>query len=79
MSASLAKHWHGEGRYVEAFSLLESVYNWFAEGFDTQDLKGAKAGSELWCEPMPNVKPLRKKQTSQIRNPASGRGRAQAG
>jgi predicted ATPase len=42
-ATSLAKHWHGEGRYVEAFSLLEPVYNWFVEGFDTQDLKGAKA------------------------------------
>ena len=39
----LAKHWHGEGRYVEANSLLQPIYNWFVEGFDTPDLKDAKA------------------------------------
>jgi predicted ATPase len=42
-ATSLAKHWHDEGRYVEACSILEPVYSWFVEGFDTQDLKGAKA------------------------------------
>jgi predicted ATPase len=40
---NLAKHWHGEGRYVEANSLLQPIYNWFVEGFDTPDLKDAKA------------------------------------
>jgi predicted ATPase len=38
----LAKHGHSEGRYVEANSLLLPIYNWFVEGFDTQDLKDAK-------------------------------------
>jgi class 3 adenylate cyclase/tetratricopeptide (TPR) repeat protein len=42
-ATSLAKHWYDEGRYVEACSILEPVYSWFVEGFDTQDLKGAKA------------------------------------
>jgi predicted ATPase len=40
---SLAKHWRAEGKYAEAHSLLELVYSWFTEGFDTPDLKHAKA------------------------------------
>ncbi len=28
---------------VEAHDLLAPVYNWFTEGFDTKDLKEAKA------------------------------------
>ena len=39
----LAKHWYDEGRYVEAHSLLQPIYSWFVEGFDTPDLKDAKA------------------------------------
>jgi len=33
----------GQGRRKEALELLQPVYNWFTEGFDTQDLKNAKA------------------------------------
>jgi hypothetical protein len=32
-----------EGKRDEARELLASVYNWFTEGFDTLDLKEAKA------------------------------------
>ena len=42
-AADLARHWHDEGRYVEANSLLQPIYTWFVEGFDTPDLKDAKA------------------------------------
>jgi predicted ATPase/class 3 adenylate cyclase len=42
-ATSLAKHWHDEGRSVEARSLLEPVYGWFIEGFDTTYLKDARA------------------------------------
>ena len=42
-ATSLAKHCHDEGRYVEAYALVEPVYSWFVEGFDTPDLKDAKA------------------------------------
>jgi len=38
----LASHWHDEGRHVEALSLLQPIYAWFAEGFDMPDLKAAK-------------------------------------
>jgi tetratricopeptide (TPR) repeat protein len=40
---TLAKHWHDEGKYLEAYSLLQPVYGWFVEGFDTPSLKEAKA------------------------------------
>jgi class 3 adenylate cyclase/predicted ATPase len=42
-ATSFAKHWHEEGKHLEAYSLLQPVYSWFAEGFDTTDLKDAKA------------------------------------
>jgi class 3 adenylate cyclase/predicted ATPase/ABC-type transport system involved in cytochrome c biogenesis ATPase subunit len=42
-ATSLAKLWHDEGRSIEACSLLEPVYSWFIEGFDTSYLKNAKA------------------------------------
>jgi class 3 adenylate cyclase/tetratricopeptide (TPR) repeat protein len=42
-ATSLAKHWQDEGKYLEAYSLLQPVYGWFGEGFDTTDLKDAKA------------------------------------
>ena len=31
------------GKPAEARALLQPVYDWFTEGFDTQDLKDAKA------------------------------------
>jgi tetratricopeptide (TPR) repeat protein len=42
-ATALATHWHDEGKYLEAHSLLEPVYSWFVEGFDTTSLKDAKA------------------------------------
>jgi len=32
-----------EGRRDEAGTMLTEIYNWFTEGFDTADLKEAKA------------------------------------
>ena len=40
---SLAWLWGELGRRAEARELLAPVYGWFAEGFDTADLKEAKA------------------------------------
>ena len=40
---SLARLWRDQGKTVEARELLASVYGWFTEGFDTLDLKDAKA------------------------------------
>ena len=42
-ATSLAGLWRGQGRRAEALDLLAPVYHWFTEGFDTQDLKDAKA------------------------------------
>ena len=40
---SLARLWRDQGRVSEACELLAPVYDWFTEGFDTRDLKEAKA------------------------------------
>jgi len=42
-SMSLARLWRDQGRVSEARELLAPVYGWFTEGFDTLDLKEAKA------------------------------------
>jgi predicted ATPase len=42
-TASLARLWRDQGKRAEAHGLLAPVYNWFTEGFDTRDLKEAKA------------------------------------
>ena len=38
-----AELWIDQGRREDALALLAPVYAWFSEGFDTQDLKQAKA------------------------------------
>lgn len=42
-ASSLARLWTEVGRRDEARNLLAPVYGWFTEGFDTPDLKEAKA------------------------------------
>src|SRR5919106_1336871 len=42
-ATSLARLWRDRGRGAQAHSLLAPVYGWFTEGFDTADLKDAKA------------------------------------
>jgi predicted ATPase len=42
-ATSLAKLWADQGRRSEAHDLLAPIYAWFTEGFDTADLKDAKA------------------------------------
>jgi predicted ATPase len=39
----LARLWGEQGRRTEARDLVAPVYSWFTEGFDTADLKEAKA------------------------------------
>ena len=36
---SLSKLWQQQGKTAEARQLLEEIYGWFTEGFDTQDLQ----------------------------------------
>jgi predicted ATPase len=40
---SMARLWRDQGKGEEARDLLAPVYGWFTEGFDTLDLKEAKA------------------------------------
>ena len=42
-ATSLARLWGEQNRRAEAHDLLAPVYGWFTEGFDTPDLKEAKA------------------------------------
>jgi predicted ATPase/DNA-binding winged helix-turn-helix (wHTH) protein len=42
-ATSLARLWRDQGRPAEAMALLEPVYDCFTEGFETADLKAAKA------------------------------------
>ena len=42
-SMSLARLWRDQGRRAEARDFLAPVYGWFTEGFDTPDLREAKA------------------------------------
>jgi predicted ATPase len=39
---SLARLWDSRGRRREAYDILAPVYDWFTEGFDTDDLRDAK-------------------------------------
>ena len=39
---SLCELWMVQNRYQDAYTLLEPIYTWFTEGFDTKDLKRAK-------------------------------------
>jgi predicted ATPase len=43
IATSLARLWQQQGKRQEAHDLLAPVYHWFTEGFDTADLKDAKA------------------------------------
>jgi len=42
-TTSLARLLHDNNRRDEARAMLAEIYNWFTEGFDTADLKDAKA------------------------------------
>jgi predicted ATPase len=40
---SLSRLWYDQAKKAEARQLLREIYGWFTEGFDTADLKQAKA------------------------------------
>jgi predicted ATPase len=40
---SLSRLWQQQGKKKEAHEMLAKIYGWFTEGFDTADLKEAKA------------------------------------
>ena len=40
---SVSRLWKRQGKTTEARQMLAEIYGWFTEGFDTADLKAAKA------------------------------------
>ncbi len=42
-TVSLARLWQAQGKQAKARRMLSDIYGWFTEGFDTADLKEAKA------------------------------------
>ena len=42
VAMSLSRLWQQQGKHEKAHQLLEEIYGWFTEGFDTPDLKEAK-------------------------------------
>uniref|UniRef100_UPI003F492FF7 adenylate/guanylate cyclase domain-containing protein n=1 Tax=Cupriavidus yeoncheonensis TaxID=1462994 RepID=UPI003F492FF7 len=42
-AVALSRLWQQQGRHDEARSLLRGTYGWFSEGFDTADLREARA------------------------------------
>ena len=42
-ATSLARLWQSQAKTEEARELLQEIYDWFTEGFDTQDLQDAAA------------------------------------
>ena len=40
---SFSRLWQQQGKKEEARKILAEIYGWFTEGFDTADLKEAKA------------------------------------
>ena len=40
---SLSRLWQQQGKKKQAHKMLAEIYGWFTEGFDTADLKEAKA------------------------------------
>jgi predicted ATPase len=42
-ATSLSRLWQQQSKRTEAYELLAPIYGWFTEGFDTADLREAKA------------------------------------
>ena len=42
-ATSMARLWRQQGRHEDARCILEGIYSWFTEGFDTHDLQEAAA------------------------------------
>ena len=50
-ATSLAALWHRQGKRNDARELLDGVYAWFTEGFQTPDLQRAKSLLDEWAIP----------------------------
>jgi predicted ATPase len=54
-TTSLARLLRDQGRYAEAREMLSAVYGWFTEGFDTPDLREARALLEMLQSSAPHT------------------------
>jgi predicted ATPase len=52
-AVSLSQLWQQQGKYIEARELLAPIYGWFTEGFDTADLREARALLEDLAQQQP--------------------------
>jgi predicted ATPase len=59
---SVARLWRDQGKPQQAREVLAPVYGWFTEGFDTSDLKEAKALLDA-LSPPPDAPPTSKDAT----------------
>ena len=48
-TTSLARLWQQQGYLDKARAVLAEIYDWFTEGFDTVDLREAKALLQQWA------------------------------
>ena len=46
---SVSRLWQRQGKKTEARHMLAETYGWFTEGFDTADLREAKALLAEWA------------------------------
>jgi len=63
-ATSLARLWRDHGNRHQARDLLAPVYGWFTEGFDTADLKEAKALLDELAEPFVSATSSRARMTA---------------
>jgi predicted ATPase len=63
-ATSLARLWRDHGKRQQARDLLAPVYGWFTEGFDTADLKEAKALLDELAEPFVSATSSRARMTA---------------
>lgn len=47
-ASELARLWKMQGKTKEGYDLLKGIYDWFTEGFDSIDLREAKALLSEW-------------------------------
>jgi len=67
-ATSLARLWQSQGKLREARTLLEDIYGWFTEGFDTKDLQEAEALLRALGSTEERQKAKGKKQKTKIEN-----------
>ena len=70
----MARLWRDQGKVQQARELLAPVYGWFTEGFDTLDLKDAKALLEELAQMEYLIAPLFHERAMSEREQVNGKG-----